>query len=189
MNFEAMKGITPYPVVQLGWPVFEDMETSVEKWVKATGAGPFFSLPHAPLLNVVHRGKPSQFDHTSTIGQWGDIQLELMLQHCDTPSHITDMSPDRRSRLASVSWFVPDMEAETARLEALGFPLIWSCNVFDETLSAKWFDATSLLGCCIEVFNENPMMRRAFAQCRQAAAGWNGDRPLRPMQEMMEIEL
>lgn len=181
--------ITPYPVVQLGWSVFEDIDTAMTRWTRATGIGPFFVGRHVPVDDVVHRGVPGRYDHSSAIAQWGDVQLELMEQHCDSPSAIGDMSPDRRSRLASVSWFVPDRADEIERMEALGYPVVWSCTLFGGTISATWFDTSALLGCYAEVFVESPEMRRAFAQCRKAAEGWNGDRPIREMAEMLAIEL
>lgn len=181
--------ITPYPIVQLGWSVFEDIDTAAARWTRATGIGPFFIGRHVPVGDVVHRGVPRTYDHSSAIAQWGDVQLELMEQHCDSPSAIREISPDRRSRLASVSWFVPDIAAEVARMEALGFPVVWSCTVFEGAISATWFDASDLLGCYAEVFVESPGMRRAFAQCRKAAQGWAGERPIRDMAEMLAIEI
>jgi hypothetical protein len=185
MTPASISGVTRYPIVQVGYSIFEDVDTAVAKWVRLTGAGPFFTLAHVPLLNVVYRGKRTEFDHSMAVGQWGDVQLELMLQHCDNPSHISEMCPDSRPRLTSVSWMVPDMEAEILRMSGQGFPVIWSCNVFDESMSAVWFDTTAVLGCFSEVFVDDPRMRHSFAQCAKAAVNWQGERPVRPMQEMM----
>jgi hypothetical protein len=184
VTLASIAGITPHPLVQVGWSIFENVEYAVDKWVKATGAGPFFTLAHVPLLNVRYRGNPTEFDHTTAVGQWGGVQLELMLQHCNNPSHITEMCPDRKTRLTSVSWMVPDMKAEITRMEAQGFPIVWSCNVFDETMTAVWFDTLSLLGCFAEVFVDDPRMRYSFERCAHSALNWDGSRPLRPMQEM-----
>ncbi|MDB5687613.1 MAG: hypothetical protein JWR77_2202, partial [Rhizorhabdus sp.] len=135
---QALGMITPYPVVQLGWSVFEDIDAAMARWTQATGIGPFFVGRHVPVDDVVHRGTPGSYDHSSAIAQWGDVQLELMEQHCGSPSAIADISPDRRSRLASVSWFVPDRAAEIERMEKLGYPVVWSCTLFGGTISATW---------------------------------------------------
>jgi hypothetical protein len=185
----ALGTITPHPIVQLGWSVFEDIDVAMMRWTQATGIGPFFVGRHVSVDDVVHRGAPGSYDHSSAIAQWGEIQLELMEQHCDSPSAIRDISPDRRSRLASVSWIVPDLPAEIDRMAALGFPVVWSCTLFDGTISATWFDTTALLGCYAEIFIDNAPMRRAFAQCRKAAEGWSGDRPIRDMAEMLAIDI
>lgn len=184
---EALKGVTPYPIVQIGWSIFEDVERAVERWIRLTGAGPFYVEEHVALSNVTHRGKATTFDHTTAQGQWGNVQLELMLQHCDNPSPIMNLCADRVSRLTSVSWFVPDLDAETRRLEAMGFPLFWSCNVWDNSRRACWFDTSSLLGCFVEVFNENPSSRKALSLWSKSAEGWNGERPIRPLSEIMKL--
>ncbi len=189
MLTETLGAITPYPVVQLGWSVFEDIDTAIMRWVQAIGIGPFFVGRHVPLDDVVHRGRPGRYDHSSAVAQWGDVQLELMEQHCDSPSAIRDLSPDGRSRLASVSWCVPELAAEVARMERLGFPLAWSCTLFGGAMSATWFDTSDLLGCFVEIFEDSPAMRTAFAQCRKSAIGWSGDRPIRDMAEMLAIPL
>lgn len=189
MNMNTIKKISHHPVVQLGWSVFGDMETAVTQWVETTGAGPFFTYAHVPLENVIYRGKPGKFDHTSTVGQWGDVQVELMLQHCDSPSHIREMCPDGKPRLCSISWLVPNMEEEIRRMEALGFPIVWSCAFFGKEQGAVWFDTTSVLGCFVEVFEDDPRFRHSFAQCLKSAEGWNGERPLRPMMELMDIKI
>jgi hypothetical protein len=115
----------------------------------------------------------------------GDIQLELMLQHCDSPSHIRDLCVDGSPHLTSVSWFTPDLEVETARLNALGFPEIWRCNLGAPGMTATWFDTSALLGCYVEVFPNHPAFRDAFGLCKKASEGWNGDRPLRSTDELV----
>ena len=189
MLAQALGAITPYPVVQLGWSVFEDIDTAIGRWVQATGIGPFFVSRHVALDDICHRGEPGRYDHSSAVAQWGDIQLELMQQHCASPSAIRDISPDERPRLASVSWFVPDVAAEVDRMATLGFPVIWSCTLFRGEISATWFDTRDLLGCFVEVFEDSPAMRTAFAQCRMAGASWTGERPIRDMTEMLAIKL
>ena len=189
MLSQMLGTVTPYPVVQLGWSVFEDIDSAMTRWTEATGIGPFFVARHVPVDDVVHRGSPGRYDHSSAVAQWGDVQLELMAQHCDSPSAIRDISPDGRSRLASVSWFVPAIAPEIDRMAALGYPVVWSCTVFGGAISSTWFDTSALLGCYAEVFVDNPGMRQAFAQCRKAAEGWTGERPIRDMAEMLEIAL
>src|SRR3546814_20458881 len=94
--------IGKFPVVQLGWTVFEDIELAARRWIELTGAGPFFLLRHVPMLNVMHRGVPRGFDHSCAIGQWGDLQIELMHQPFDSPSHLQDLSPDGEPSMSHI---------------------------------------------------------------------------------------
>lgn len=185
----AIKSITHYPIVQIGWSVFGDLETAVARWVETTGAGPFFYYEHVPLENVVYRGKAGQFDHTSVVSQWCGVQLELMLQHDDEPSHIREMCPDGKPRLCSVSWMAPSIEDEIRRMEALGFPIVWSCAFMGKPRGVVWFDTRSIFGCFVEVFEHDRVLLTSFAQCAKAAEDWNGERPLRPIQELLAIQI
>jgi len=179
----ALGAISPYPLVQLGWSV-PDLRSAMENWVKLVGVGPFFYQEHVPLRNVVYRGQPTTFDHSCAIGWWGDVEVELMQQHCDKPSHMRDVVANGGYGFASVSWFAPDLDAETRRLEALGFPYIWS-GEFAEDMSARWFDARHVLGAMIEVFPEHPEMRYSFTLLKQISEGWNGDEPIRKMEALL----
>ena len=177
--------ITPFSVMQLGWTVFEDIEDAILRWVKLTGAGPFFVLRHVPMVNCVHRGISRAFDHDSAIGQWGDMQIELMHQRCDNLSHLRDLSPDGQTRMASVSWMAPDVDIETRRMAGLGFPVVFHGNIFDGSMSATWFDTSSVLGCYAEVFADSPVIRMAAERCRQASQGWDGRDPIRSMSDLL----
>src|SRR3546814_6757585 len=77
-----------------------------------------------------------------------------MHQHCDSPSHLRDLSPDGEPRMSSVSWVVSDIVEETARLAGHQCPVVMQGNIFDETFRTTWFDTSAMLGCYAEVFIE-----------------------------------
>ena len=39
MLSQMLGTVTPYPVVQLGWSVFEDIDSAMTRWTEATGIG------------------------------------------------------------------------------------------------------------------------------------------------------
>jgi Glyoxalase/Bleomycin resistance protein/Dioxygenase superfamily len=182
-----LASISPYPLVQLGWSV-PDYRSAAENWLKLAGVGPFFVQEHVPMHNVIYRGKQTTYDHSIAIGWWGGVEIELMQQHCTNPSHMRDVVPNGGYGFVSVSWFAPDLDAETRRLEALGFPLYWS-GEFGSGMSARWFDARHVLGAAIEVFPEHEMMRQGFSRLERIAKAWNGDRPIREMGELFPLDL
>src|SRR3546814_17560228 len=63
--------------------------------------------------------------------------------HCDSPSHLRDLSPDGEPRMSSVSWVVSDIVEETARLAGHQCPVVMQGNIFDETFRTTWFDTRS----------------------------------------------
>src|SRR3546814_11397742 len=87
--------------------------------------------------------------------------------HCDSPSHLRDLSPDGEPRMSSVCWVVSDIVEETARLAGHQCPVVMQGNIFDETFRTTWFDTSAMLGCYAEVFIEHLTLRMSLARCRE----------------------
>ena len=77
------------PVVQIAY-VVPDPEAAAREWHERHGAGPFFLRHHIPVTDVMHRGHPSSFDHTSAYGWLGGVMIELFTQHDRSPSAVTE---------------------------------------------------------------------------------------------------
>ena len=75
--------------VQIAYAV-PDARVAAQEWIERFGAGPFFVRPHIPVVDVVYRGQPSTFDHTSAYGQWGSLMVELVQDHGTAPSVVRE---------------------------------------------------------------------------------------------------
>ena len=47
-----------------------------------------------------------------------------------------------------------------------------------------YIDTSAAIGCMVELLEEDGPMRAAFAGIAGAAEGWNGERPLRAIEEL-----
>ena len=74
-----------YTVRQLAY-VVTDMDAALKYWVDVLKVGPFFVYEHCPLENQRYLGQPSNVDVTLALGNSGDLQIELIFQHDQTPS-------------------------------------------------------------------------------------------------------
>jgi len=179
-----MKGldtITPHPIVQMCW-VVDNMEAAAMQWVKTMGAGPFFLLPHIQLDELTYRGRSAQLDQSSAVGQWGAVQVELFQQHCNNPSGAREMFAPGQTGLQHITWFVDDIDAETRRLNALGFDTVMTCRLpAVGGLRLAWYDTRKILGAMVEVYEEGDLMRRFYKRVARAAEGWNGENPVRSL--------
>jgi catechol 2,3-dioxygenase-like lactoylglutathione lyase family enzyme len=185
MAVESVGAISPYPVVQLCFLV-DDVDAAVARWVSVMGAGPFFVMRHIPLQRVTFRGQPITYDHTAGLGQWGDMQVELHHQHCDSPSPAKELFASGQNGLLQVSWLVDDIDAEVQRMDALGFPVAFTTENEGGSLPAVWFDTVAFLGTFVEVYQAS-VARPAYDAIKRAAHGWNGERPLRTIDEIAEF--
>ena len=179
-----MKGretITPHPIVQMCWMV-DDMEAAALQWVKTIGAGPFFLLPHIQLDDLTYRGKPGTLDQSSAVGQWGTVQVELFQQHCNNPSGAREMFAPGQTGLQHITWFVDDIDAETRRLNALGFDTVMTCRLpAVGGLRLAWYDTRKVFGAMVEVYEEGDLMRRFYSRVARAAENWHGENPVRSL--------
>ena len=83
-----------YPLFQHAY-VVTDLDAAVRRWSELFGAGPFALRWHHVAPQFAYRGTPDQADVSYAFGYLGDIQVQLIQQHDDTPSIYRDMyGPD-----------------------------------------------------------------------------------------------
>lgn len=183
----TIESIAQRPIIQICW-VVDNMEQAALRWVDIMGAGPFFLMPQMHKeVKVIYRGKPTTLDQSFAIGQWGPIQVELIEQHCNSPVGFRDMFAP--GQIQHVTWMVDDLEAETRRLEAMGFPKVLSVSGIipgspGSLMRANMFDAKAVLGIIIEVYEKNDLITLLYSKVAQAAKDWKGENPIRQFHEL-----
>ena len=165
------------PPVQIAYAV-ADAYDAAHKWAEDFGAGPFFIADHIPVTNVVYRGDPGVFDHTSAYGQWGEIMVELVQDHGEGPSAVRDLYAPNETGLHHVAYFVDDLDEATAELAKRGFPLAMSAEARGNT-RFHFIDAVSQLGHFLELYEPNPGLTSFYEKVRETAKGWDGSDPIR----------
>jgi hypothetical protein len=163
--------------VQLAYAV-PDVVTAARRWAAHQGAGPFFVREHIPVTDVLHRGQPAVFDHTSALGQWGPIMVELLCDHGAGPSAVRDLFGPDESGLHHVACFVRDLDAETERLAALGYPLAQSA-VAAGTTRFHFVDTVADRGHMLELYEPSERLLGVYERVARAAQGWDGSDPVR----------
>ena len=175
------------PVVQMCWLV-DDVDAAVERWVRTVGAGPWYVGRHFPLENVTYRGGPTTYDHSAALGQFGPLQIELHQKHCSVPSITEELFGPGEYGLHHICWLVEDVDEEIERMQALGCPTVFTTSA-GTALYTAWFDARSLFGSLVEVYQANPFVLESKRFIREVSEGWDGSRPSRPFEELMERPL
>ena len=71
--------------------IVDDVEAAALRWVETTGIGPFLLVPHVALAEYTYRGERLEgLDFSVSLAQSGGVQIELVQQHCDSPSAYRD---------------------------------------------------------------------------------------------------
>jgi hypothetical protein len=166
--------LTPLAVRQLAYKV-GDLRAAAAAHYRQFGSGPFFVLRHVALASSVHRGVARPFDHSSAYGQWGDVMVELVVQHNPDDSALHEMFAYGAGAegLHHAALFVDDLHAEIARFAAEGAPLA-QLSVTAGGTAFAFVDTRATLGHMLELYEPTPQLTGFYDFVANAAQGWNG---------------
>jgi catechol 2,3-dioxygenase-like lactoylglutathione lyase family enzyme len=168
----GVAAIVRRPLHHLGF-VVSDLERSIELWVSTFGAGPFHKLEHVAFDPCQSNGRDVRWDHSAAFGQWGPVAVELQQFHDVEPRSLGDLlSGGHRQGINHVAIAVEHPRAESARLEAAGFPGYLHAR-FGE-IDITFHDAIDVLGYSIEVHQAGPTLDGFFTTVAEAARDWDG---------------
>jgi hypothetical protein len=165
--------------VQIAYAV-PDAEAAAEAWVRDFGAGPFFVRPHIELVDVIYRGRPGSFDHTSAYGQWGSLMVELVVDHGHDASPIRDVYAPGDTGLHHMAFLVDDLHETVKTLVAAGHEIAMSARTTGGT-EFHFVDTTATHGHMLELYQRSLRLRDFYEMIASAARDWNGDDPVRPL--------
>jgi Glyoxalase/Bleomycin resistance protein/Dioxygenase superfamily len=162
--------------VQIAYLV-PDVAQAATQWAANFGAGPFFVRPHIEVHDVVYRGRPGVFDHSSAYGQWGQVMLELVQDHGAADSVGRDMYAPDESGVHHHAHFVDDLDATVAIFVAQGFEVAMSAR--SSATEFRFIDTVDELGHFIELYEPSPRLVGFYEMVADAARDWDGHDPVR----------
>ena len=165
--------------MQLCW-VVPDLEAAINHWVRSARAGPFFVFEDVHFTDSHYRGQSADIaPHRAAIGQYGDMQIELIAPIGDAPGIWRDVVPAGKSGFHHTALYCTDYDAEMAAYAAAG------CEIAFEGLMmgalTGYIDTVSTLGFMTELITANPIAEQVFGAFRAAAVGWDGTDPIRSL--------
>lgn len=165
-------------IVQIAF-VVKDLEEAALRYSRLFGAGPFLVKRHVELAELRYRGVLSPTDFSIAVVQAGEIQLELVEQHDDSPSVYRDLFPEGAEGFHHVAVIVPDLAAEIRRYRKQGFEVASSGRFGDSDFA--YVDTSGAVGHMVEILPDTETIRTFFAAARSAAEARAGEEPLREM--------
>jgi len=163
--------------VQNGF-VVRDIEAAVAHWAGTVGIGPFFVLEHIAFGEVFFRGTPLELDLSVAIAQWGEVQVELIVQHNAAASIYTEFAARHGEGLQHIGVMTPSLDRHLERLRSAGIESVqWGATAAGMRFAYVNTDAHP--GAMIELIETGPAVEAFFGMVRNAAAAWDGTRPLR----------
>ena len=163
--------------MQLGYLV-PAIEPAVRHWTEKVGVGPFYLLEHVAFGPAWFRGKPLQLDMSVAIAQWGEVQVELIVQHDGSPSIYTEFCAAHGYGLQHVGVLTNGLDAQLAQLAPQGVtPVQWGAT--SAGMRFAYLNSDAHPGGMIELMERGPALDAFFAKVCAASIGWDGSRPLR----------
>lgn len=154
-----------------------DFDAAIRFWTETMGVGPFFMRGPLTFPGMLYRGQPSDISFSIAMAYWGDMQIELTIQHNDAPSIYTDWLDRGREGLHHVCIVVDDIHAARAFCAERGHSI--EQELYYEGGGAIYVDAGGGQGTLTEMVQLSDGQRERFAAYRDAAQGWDGSAPLR----------
>ena len=164
-----MKMLERYPMFQQAWFV-NDLEEACSRWSAVYNAGPFIVAAHHKTDTFSYRGTDQEADVSYAFGYLGDMMIQFIQQHDDTPSIYRDMYAAGEEGCHHSGLLVNDYEAEKRRMDAAGFVL--ACELHADNVDACYYDTRNVNGGFTELHADPPHILSAFA-------GWHRAHELR----------
>ena len=165
--------------MQLCW-VVPSLEASIDHWVKFSGAGPFFVFESLHFDNGFYRGEPADIAPCrAAIGQFGDMQIELVQQTGDGTGLWGEVVPKGQLGFHHAGLYCADYAAERATYLEAGNAMVFEGLMMGARTC--YIDTVRTLGFMVELITANPVAAHVFQQFRDAAVGWDGRDPVRTL--------
>lgn len=166
--------VFPGEVRQFGF-VVPDLEKAIEQWV-TLGVAPWLVLRELPMTGCLYRGVGSEPVISVALANTGDMQIELIQQHGDTPSIYREFLASTGGGFNQVAYWVEDFD--TVRTDALdaGWSEVWSGGSGD--IRFAYFEHRDAPVPIVEVMEINDSNRSMGETIRAAAAAWEPGHPI-----------
>jgi len=156
--------------------VVDDIDEALEHWVEVVGVAPFFLYRNLELAECRYEGDATTLELSVALGQSGDVQVELIQQHGDTPSvYVGETS----GKAHHVAMWTRDYDGVVAAYRAQGLlDLQWgsASGAADERFV---YFAPKGPGPMVEVVEVLDKKAQMYAEIAEAARVYDGSQPVR----------
>jgi hypothetical protein len=168
----AIPGVPGPHFMQVAF-IVDDVEAAARRWVDTTGIGPFLMVPHVQVEEYSWRGeKRESLDFSVALAQSGGIQIELVQQHCDSPSAYRDTIAKDAQGFHHLAIYCEDYDAAHAHYASRGFAV--AAQGLFGPLRFAYIDTSAAIGCMVELVEQHESQSAFFRRVADAAADWDG---------------
>jgi hypothetical protein len=176
-----------HPLFEQAWPegdfrffqighVVDDVLVAAARWARTFGIGPFHVLPIVEQ-QATYGGEIRTARIQVAVAQAGPVQIELIQQHCDTPTIFTEWSRGGTSAFHQIATLTSDYDGKTAHFRALGYSL--AAESVAGGFRVAYVDTVADFGFYTEVVDAPPGFVDQVRAISDTCAAWDGNDPVR----------
>lgn len=139
----------------------QSIDEAARKWARDYGAGPFFMSRRHKCDKFDYRGTDHQASVSYAFGYLGDMMIQFIEQHDETPSIYMDMFAPGEEGFHHIGLLVSDFAAERQRWLDAGYEL--ATELYADDVNAAYFDTRSLNGAFTEIHGDPVRILGTFA--------------------------
>jgi Glyoxalase/Bleomycin resistance protein/Dioxygenase superfamily len=177
-----------HPLFEQSWPegeyrffqlglVVDDIVSAARRWSTTFGIGPFHVLPVVDQQLTHAGGDVRDLRIQVAVAQAGPVQIELIHQHCDTPSLYRDWSKGGTSAFHQMATVTSDYVAKLAHFEALGYEV--AAESLGGSFRVAYVDTVAAFGFYTEIVEHTPRFLEQLHAIARTCATWDGTDPVR----------
>jgi hypothetical protein len=165
-----------YHFFQIGH-VVDDLVRAANEWAVVFGIGPFHVLPVVDQQLTMPDGQISTVRIQVAAAQAGPVQIELIQQHCDTPSIYRDWTRGGTSSFHQLATVTDDYDAKKAHFERLGHRT--AAESLGSRFRVAYVDTAAAFGFYTEIVERTPAFIHQLDVVSKTCATWDGTDPVR----------
>jgi len=180
----APTGSFSRPIRQIAY-VVPDLRAAARRHAGLFGSGPYFIAEGYTDIPHIYRGEERLMSIDSALGQWGDVQIELIQPTDDRPNvwregaSATGAGP----KCHHVCFHPDSLDEAIASYEARGYPVAFDFTLPGGTRTVL-MDTLAELGHFVEFYERTPEIAHLYDFIETAAAGFDGNNLLRPISDI-----
>jgi len=172
--------IFPGGVRQFGFFV-ADLDAAIARWADL-GVAPWFVMREVAMTGCHYRGQLSEPVISIALANNGDMQVELVQQHDDTPSIYKEFMDATGGGFNQVAYWVKDIDTVLGAALAAGWTEVW-CGAAGARFS--YLEHPDSPVPIVELVEDNDISRPMNAAVRAAADAW---RPGEPVIQVVDLD-
>jgi hypothetical protein len=177
----AITGSFSRPIKQIAY-VVPDIRAAARRHADLFGSGPYFIAEGYRDIAHIYRGEARTMNIDSALGQWGDVQIELIQPTDERPSIFREggSAAGAGPKCHHICFHPDNLAQAIAGYEARGYPVAFEFTLPGGTRTVL-MDTLADLGHFVEFYERTPEIVHLYSFIEQAAARFDGTDLIRPI--------